>query len=394
MYERGKRGRRRSRNITPSGSCAHRTHFVKIESITTRVVRLPLARPLSTATITASDTWFLLLAVRTADGVAGDAYIWSYNAHLSRCLQAMVGELSRHAIGRDARHVPAIWAAMWKGTVQWGHAGITVMATAAIDLALWDALARGAGRSVGQLLGLRTSRVPGYMSGLWIGQDPGALQREAAEYLEQGFRAVKMRVGRPRLEDDVAAVRAVREAIGPGTGLMVDFSSAPSADRAERLALALEDFDLLWIEDPIVDEHPEEHAALARRLRTPVCFGEKVYTPQGFLRLVETRACDHLMADLQRAGGVTGWQRIAALADAARLPLSSHILPELNVHLVASAPTGAWLEYLPWAEDLLQDRLELADGHFAVPDRPGFGLRYDEDRVRAGLQDAQTFGAA
>lgn len=368
---------------------------MKIHSIQTRVVCLPLAQPLVTATLTAHHTWFLLVRVRTDEGLSGDAFIWSYNAHISSSLQSMVGELSRHALGVDPRHSAAIWAAMWKGTVQWGHAGITVMASAAIDMAVWDAAARSAGLSIGQMLGLRTARVPGYAShGLWIGHDLQALQEEAAGYVRQGFRAMKMRAGRPRVEDDVAAVRAVREAIGPDVGLMVDFGSAPSPERAQRMAEALDEIGLLWIEDPIVDEHPEEHAALARRLRTPVCFGEKVYTPQGFLRLIQAGACDHLMADLQRAGGVTAWQRIAAMADAARLPLSSHILPELNVHLVASAPTGAWLEYLPWAEELLQDRMTLVEGGFEVPQRPGFGLRYDEDRIASSLQDTQTFGPA
>ncbi len=365
---------------------------MKIDRITSRVVRLPLARPIVTATVTAADTWFLLVRVETEDGLRGEAFIWSYSAEISRCLQAMVGELSRHALGADPRQTEAIWAAMWKGTVQWGHAGITVMASSVIDMAVWDAAALAAGQPLGRMLGLRTTKVAGYAShGLWIGNDLDALQREAREYVDMGFRAMKMRAGRTRVEDDVAAVRAVREAIGAEVGLMVDFGSAPSPQRAEALATALDDLGLLWIEDPIVDENEREHAQLAARLRTPVCFGEKVYSPQGFVRLIEAKACDHLMADLQRAGGVTGWLRIAALADAAGLPLSSHILPEFNVHLVASAPTGAWLEYLPWAEDLCLDRMELVDGHYALPERAGFGVRLDEERIRTVLQDTRTF---
>jgi L-alanine-DL-glutamate epimerase-like enolase superfamily enzyme len=368
---------------------------LKIESITTRIVKLPMANPIVTATVRSSDIWFLLVSVRSEEGAVGDAYIWSYNANVSRSLQAMVAELARHALGADPRHSAKIWGAMWKGTVQWGHAGITVMATAAIDTAVWDLVGKLTGQSVGQLLGLRATTVPTYAShGLWISDDLDALQREAAGYVKTGFRAMKMRAGRAQVRDDVAAVRAVREAIGPDVGLMVDFGSAPSREKAERMAFAMEEFKLLWIEDPVVDEDPLDHAELARKVRTPVCFGEKVYAPQGFARLIETRACDHLMADLQRAGGVTAWVRIAAMADAARLPLSTHILPELNVQLAASAPTGAWLEYLPWAEDLFQDRLELVDGQMRVPLRPGFGLRYNEALLAAALQDEQTLTAA
>lgn len=367
---------------------------MQIESLTTKVLRTRAASPIATATVTSSDVWLMLAEVRTFDGAMGHAYIWSYNANISRSLQGMVGELSRHVLGANPYHCAAIWQAMWKGTVQWGHSGIPVMATALLDMAVWDLAARLANLPVSQMLGLRAQSVPTYLSGLWMTDDLAALQRDAEGHVKAGFRAMKMRVGRARVQDDVAAVRAVREAIGPDIGLAVDFSSAPSRERAGRMCQALEGFDLLWIEDPIADEDPQDHAELARTTHTPICLGEKVYTPQGFMRLIEARACDHLMADLQRAGGVTAWTRIAALADAARLPLSSHILPELNVHLVASAPTGAWLEYMPWAEDLFEERLTLDGGSIVVPDRPGFGLTCNADFVRSTLQDTQTWTTA
>ena len=310
-------------------------------------------------------------------------------------MKEMVAELSRHALGADPRHSAEIWSRMWKGTVQWGHAGITVMATAAIDIAVWDLVGKIAGQSVGHLLGLRKEVVPTYAShGLWITYDYEALQREAVGYLEQGYRTMKMRIGRSNIEDDVRAVREVRAAIGDDAGLMVDFGSSPSRERAERMCRAMEEFNLLWIEDPIADEDPRDHAELARMVRTPICFGEKVYAPQGIARIIEARAADHLMADLQRAGGVTGWARIAALADAARLPLSTHVLPELNVQLVASAPTGAWLEYMPWSEDLFDERLQMVDGGYRVPDKPGFGFTFNQARVKASLQDEATFSKA
>ena len=365
---------------------------MKITSLTTQILRMPISNPAVTATITFTDVWFLLVELRTDDGAVGHAYIWSYNAHISRCLKEMIGELSRHAIGADPRHSAKIWSAMWKGTVQWAHAGITIMASAVIDMAVWDLAGKIANQSVGQLLGLRMETVPTYASqGLWITDDLDALQREAASYVKMGFPAMKMRAGRKNVGDDIAAVRAVREAIGPQVGLMVDFGSSPLLEKAERMAAGMEEFNLLWIEDPCGDEDPADHAELALKIRTPVCFGEKVYAPQGFARIIAQRAADHLMADLQRAGGVTGWVRIAALADAARLPLSSHILPEFNVHLVASAPTGAWLEYMPWADTLLENAPVMVDGGIRVPDRPGFGLQFNADHVKRVLQETQTF---
>lgn len=364
---------------------------MKITQLRLRTLRVPIAAPIVTATVTAGDVWFLRADLSTDDGAHGSGHIWSYNPRVSASLSNMAAELSRHVLGQDPGYAAGIWERMWRGTVQWGHAGVTVMATALLDIAVWDLAGRIAGMPVGRMLGLRQARVPAYAShGLWITDDLGALQREAEGYLRMGFPAMKMRAGRARVEDDAAAVKAVREAIGPQAGLMVDFGSAPSKERAARLAAALESFGLLWIEDPIVDEDPHEHAALAAAVRTPVCFGEKVYAPQGFARLVEARACDHLMADLQRVGGVTGWTRVAAIADAARLPLSSHILPELNVHLVASAPTGAWLEYMPWTADLFEQAPKPSGGWVDVPDAPGFGLVWNEDRVRHALQHDET----
>ena len=240
---------------------------MKITTLSTRIMRVAIANPIVTATVTQPDIWFLDVELRTAEGATGHAHIWSYNAHISRSLKEMVGELSRHVIGADPRHSAAIWSRMWKGTVQWGHAGITVMASAVIDMAVWDLVGRLSGQSVGQLLGLRTASVPTYAShGLWISYDYDALQREAKGYVERGFGAMKMRIGRKRVEDDVAAVRAVREAIGPEIGLMVDFRSSPSRERAEQMAFAMEAFNLLWIEDPIHDEDPGDHAELARKI--------------------------------------------------------------------------------------------------------------------------------
>ncbi len=265
------------------------------------------------------------------------------------------------------------------------------MGMAALDIACWDAVGQVTGQPVANLLGRKLDAVPVYASGLWLTDDLDKLQREARGYVEDGFRAMKMRAGRGAVAKDVAAVRAVREAIGPKVDLMVDFSSALSRDHAHRLAHALEPYQLAWIEDPIADEDVADHAEIARASRTPICFGEKVYAPQGLQKIIEARAATVLMADTQRAGGVTGWNRIAAMADSARLPLSSHVLPELNLHLVASAPTGHYLEYMNWADGLFNERMDLSQGKVKVPQRPGFGLSWNEGSIADALMDQQVF---
>lgn len=364
---------------------------MKIDRITTRTVRLPLKAALVTGNIRIEAIWFLLVDLDTDAGVRGSAYIWGFNKAGARALGAVVEHLSETALGEDPCATARLWGKMWRALIQWGHAGIPVMGMAAIDAAAWDALGKVAGLPVADLLGRKLDAVPAYGSGLWITDDLDQLARDAQAFLDQGFRAMKMRVGRGNIAGDVAAVRAVRQAIGPEIDLMADFSSALTPIYATKLAHALEPFDLFWIEDPIADEDIDDHAAITRAVKTPICFGEKVYAPQGLQKVIAAGAADVLMADMQRAGGVTGWSRIAAMADAARMPLSSHILPEINLHLVASAPTGLYLEHLTWAEDLFEERMEFAGGAIKVPRRPGFGLTWNEDGIRRALVDTQSF---
>lgn len=364
---------------------------MKIDRINTRIVRIPLKDALVTGNIRIESIWFLLVDLDTDDGVTGSAYIWGFNKAAARSLEAVIEHLSDSALGEDPSATARLWGKMWRATIQQGHAGLAIMALSAIDAAAWDLLGKVTGRPVADLLGRKLDAVPAYGSGLWITDDMDKLARDAQDFLDQGFRAMKMRVGRPKMAADVAAVRVVREAIGPDIGLMADFSSALTPIYATKLAHALEPYDLLWIEDPIADEGVEDHAVIARDVKTPICFGEKVYSPQGLKQVIDARAGDVLMADMQRAGGVTGWARIAAMAEAARLPISSHILPEINVHLIASAPTGFYLEHLTWAETLFNEPMDLANGMVTVPRRPGFGLTWNEDTIKSTLVASQTY---
>lgn len=367
---------------------------MRIDRITTRIVRMPQEQALVTANIRIDAVWFLLVDIDTDHGLRGSSHIWAFNKPGASALKAVVEHLSPIVLGEDPRATTRLWDSMWKALIQWGHAGISVMGMGAIDAAVWDGVGKLNNQPLADLLGRKLDAVPTYASGLWITDDFDQLQAEAGAYLKRGFRAMKMRVGRANLAKDVAAVRAVREAIGPDVDLMADFSSALTRDYATRLAYALEPYDLFWIEDPIADEDVADHAEIARAVKTPICFGEKVYAPQGLQRIIEARAADMLMADMQRAGGVTGWNRIAAMAASARLPLSSHILPEMNVHLVASAPTGLYLEHLDWSEPLLNERIELMDGAIRVPRRPGFGLSWNEDQIAPVVVNEESFTAA
>lgn len=364
---------------------------MKIERLTARIVRLTQARPLVTANIRIDAVWFVLLDIDTGGGLRGSAHVWGFNKAGAQAIKAVVEHLSASVLGEDALATGRLYQKMWTALVQWGHAGIPLMGLSLVDIALWDIVGKAAQRPLADLLGRRLDAVPAYASGLWLTDDLGALQKEARGHVEAGFGAMKMRVGRATVEKDAAAVRAVREAIGPGVGLMVDFSSIPSREQALRMGRALESYELTWIEDPVADEDERDHAIVARELRTPVCFGEKVYGPEGIRRIIDAQAADVLMADLQRAGGVTGWNRIAAMAAAARLPLSSHILPETNLHLVASAPTGYWLEHMDWGDGLFLEPMRMEKGMAQIPRKPGLGLEWNEAAIAAAQQDRAEF---
>jgi L-alanine-DL-glutamate epimerase-like enolase superfamily enzyme len=250
---------------------------------------------------------------------------------------------------------------------------------AGIDIAVWDIVGRAFGQPLAHVLGANADPVRTYASeGLWLTDDLPALAREADEILGQGFRAIKMRLGRARMADDLEAVRIVRETIGPDVTLMVDSNQGWDVDYTIRIGRQLEQFDLAWIEEPIAHDDLVGHARIAAELDTPLASGENVYSPQGFRDVIDQRACDVLMPDVERVGGVTGFLRTAALAEAWNLSVCSHLFPEINVHLIASAPTGYYLEHMPWGEPLFNERLELVDGAIQIPPRPGLGFSWDE----------------
>jgi L-alanine-DL-glutamate epimerase-like enolase superfamily enzyme len=269
-----------------------------------------------------------------------------------------------------------------------GRRGLAVFAISAIDCAAWDVAAKALGVPLWRLLGGAGEPVPTYASeGLWLTNDLGRLADEAAELAALGFEAVKMRLGRKREADDIRAAEVVREAIGPDVRLMADANQGWDVKYALRMGRKLEaaGANLTWLEEPIPHDDVVGQARLANELETPLTTGENAYAHFGFRELLEAGAVDVVMPDLERIGGVTGWLRTAALADAWYKPLASHLLPELSCHLLAASPTAYYLEHMPWAQPLLAEKLELVDGRVRLPDRPGFGLVWDSDAIERWL---------
>jgi len=249
---------------------------------------------------------------------------------------------------------------------------------------LWDLRGKAAGLNVARLIGACTTAVPAYHSGgLWISRSVDELQREAADFVAQGWRAMKMRISKPRAEEDVARVRAVREAIGPDIGLVVDSNQQLTVPRAIRLGRMLEEFNLTWFEEPIPYQDHAGEAEIAAALDTPVASGETEYTSRGMFEMLRARSADILMPDLQRMGGPTEFLKAAHIAEAFNTPVSSHLFPEMNLALLAAVPNAIYLEYMPWCEPAYRERISLdAQGRAIVPERPGWGFAFDVDAIR------------
>ena len=264
-----------------------------------------------------------------------------------------------------------------------GHQGLATMAASGFDCACWDALAQAAGVPLVTLLGGAPRRLRAYNSnGLGL-IAPGAAADEAAALLaEGGFEAVKMRLGRPTLEEDLAAVRAVRKAIGADVVLPADFNQGLTVVEAIRRGRALDGEGLYWIEEPIVYDDLQGCAKIASQVATPIQIGENFYGTRAMADAIQARAADYMMPDVERIGGVSGWLRAAALAEAAGIEMSSHILPEISCHLLAVTPTRHWLEYVDWAAPILAEPLRVEGGCVAIPEIPGTGIAWNEDAVK------------
>ena len=355
-----------------------------VRGLDVRAVEVPMRRPLKTGSGEVGTAAMVLVDLLTEEGITGSSYLFCPTPLV---LEPVVKLLSNLAplIEGDPFAPVAIEGKLQKTFRLLGSQGLTAMATAGIDMAAWDALAKACGMPLARLLGGEPSGIPAYNScGLGvIGAERAA--EEALELVAPGFGAVKVRLGYPEIKTDVEVVRAVRASVGEDVVLMSDYNQSLSIVEAERRGAALEGEGLYWIEEPTRADDYSGHARLRREAKTPIQIGENWWGSHDMAKSVEACASDYAMADAMKIGGVTGWLRAAALAEAAGLPLSSHLFPEISTHLLAVAPTSHWLEYVDWANPILEEPLKVEDGHALAPDTPGIGISWDEEAVRRYL---------
>jgi len=354
---------------------------MKLRNIRVRPVAAPMKRPLTTSTGALTAAALLLIDLQTDEGVVGRSYLFAIGKHNLAPIAKLVEAMAEMIKGDELapldmeRKLRARYALL-------GVHNIVLFAIAGIDMAAWDALALSLGQPLVRLLGAAPRPIPAYNSkGLGI-MPLAALAKEANELVAEGFRAVKLRMGRPEARDDIEALRAVKKAIGTEIVLMVDFNQALSVAEALKRGRMIDDEGgVYWIEEPIRADDFAGAARLARELATPIQLGENFMGPEQMAQALAAGACDYAMPDAQRIGGVTGWLRAAALAQGAGIEMSSHLFPEVSCHLLAATPTCHWLEYVDWADPILEQPVELKDGHVLIPSRPGTGIAWNEKAV-------------
>ncbi|HEX9818794.1 MAG TPA: mandelate racemase/muconate lactonizing enzyme family protein [Methylomirabilota bacterium] len=352
---------------------------MKITHATTRVLRTPADNPLVVGLPAPTDTReFVTLELGTDQGLVGIGLTF-FGGALTPALRAAVDGLARLVVGDDPTQVEAIAAKCRRAAGGSGPGGIFTLALAALDIACWDLKGKVLGQSVGALLGGLRDRVPTYASGALMRPHPiDYLAKAGPRLRDMGFRQMKMQCGsEPTLAASVERVRVVREAIGPDVDLMCDINQLWSVSHAIEIGHRVEPYHLFWLEDPTAHDDYLGLARIADALTTPIAAGEYHYGIVPFRHLLEARSIDIVMIDLLRAGGITQWMKIAGMAEAFNLPVVSHLVPELHVHLIAAIPNGLTVEYMPWSLQLFEETPKLEGGQLVVPAKPGLGLAFD-----------------
>jgi mandelate racemase len=322
----------------------------------------------------------LLIDLETEEGVTGRAYLWCYLPQAMIAAASLLDAVLETVKG-DTLAPTDLYGKLAKRFALIGVQGIVRMAMAGFDMAAWDALSKAADMPLARFIGGSARKVLAYNS-CGLGLMPAdRLADEAEKLLAGGFEAVKLRLGYPTLAEDLVAVRAVRKRIGDSVRLMVDYNQALTLAQALERGRALDGEGIYWLEEPIRHDDYCGCATLARELKVPIQIGENFSETGDMLEALELSACDYVMPDLERIGGVTGWLRAAAIAATKRIEMSSHLFPEISAHLLAATPTCHYLEYVDWADKVLEEPLRIERGRAVIPERPGNGLAWNAKAV-------------
>lgn len=320
----------------------------------------------------------ILVTITTDDGLSGTGYSYTIGTGGSSVLALLRNSLLPLLIGEQAGNVEALWRKLRDVTHATTIGAITSLALAAVDTALWDLRCLAAGEPLWRLAGGYRREVPLYdTEGGWLHLEADELVNGAVAAQKSGLRGVKIKVGKPHLSEDVARLRAIREAVGPDFSIMVDANQSMTSAEAVRRAAAFEEVGLGWFEEPLPADDVAGHARLAASTTLPIAVGESLYSIGQFRDYMQRSAVQIVQADVARIGGITPWLKVAHLAEAFNLDVCPHFLMELHVSLVAAIPNGRYVEHIPQLRAITAAEIEIIDGHALAPDTPGLGISWD-----------------
>ena len=352
-----------------------------LKSVRARPVLVPLKRPIVSRVGLFREWPLILIDLYTNEGVVGHSYLEPYLKQSMRYIIPAIEDLAAAAKGMPIAPFDSYRRGI--GSLHLvGREGVSLIAVSGLDMAMWDAMAKAADMPLAAYLGGTVGPVPAYNSnGLWLTPVNELAAEAAALVAEGGFTGLKLRLGRDKLADDLAAIAAVREGAGADVKLMVDFNQGLTLGDALLRCHALDDQGLYWFEEPTTYDNIPGFTQLTRELKTPVQLGENFYGPRLMYQALLARAGDYVMPDMMRIGGVSGWMRSAAVTSAAGIPMSTHLYPEISAHVMRVTDTAHWLEWQDWADLILTEPFQLKDGNIIVPDKPGQGIDWDEKAV-------------
>ena len=369
-----------------------------IRHVKLSTARLPLAVPISDAKVFTgrqkpmTEVVFLFAEITTELGHSGVGFSYSKRAG-GPAQYAHAKEVAAGLIGEDPNDIGRIYTKLLWAGASVGRSGVATQALAAVDIALYDLKAKRAGLPLAKLLGSFRDSVQTYnTSGGFLNATLDEVKARATQSIEEGIGGIKIKVGLPDSKEDLRRVAGIREHIGWDVPLMVDANQQWDRATALRMGRQLEEFNLVWIEEPLDAYDFEGHAQLAQVLDTPIATGEMLASVAEHKGLISANGCDIVQPDAPRVGGITQFLRLAALADERGLGLAPHFAMEIHLHLAAAYPREPWVEHFDWLDPLFNERLETKDGRMIVPDRPGLGITLS-DQARAWTTESVEFGA-
>jgi L-alanine-DL-glutamate epimerase-like enolase superfamily enzyme len=354
---------------------------MEITDVETTTLRVPTPREVGDSRLSITDVYWIVVEIDTDEGYTGTGWMGSLGFGpdlLSRFVDSQFAEM---LVGRDPFATDAIRRDMRTRTIYYGELGMSAWPRSAIDVALWDIKAQAAGVPLYRLLGGETDRVRAYASSMDATYDREELPDLHGGFADEGFTAFKTKVGGRSPEEEAARMRTIREAVGEDADIFADANQAWTVKEAIDVVGRLDEYDLGWMEEPISEFDIEGHRRVADRVDPPLATGEMLYRPEQYELLLSRGGMEVAQPDLIRSGGVSGQWETAQLAHRHNVPFASHFYYAVSAHLVAAAPNGWIVEYIPEYDiaPILDDPPVVEDGHVVLPDRPGHGYRLDPD---------------